>query len=246
MNEKAEPDLKEDQDHISFAEFLDIIIPAFPDKSTRQDITACLKRSHWIVNMNKAVYVRKAGVAAEDVPLVHWPSDAPDFISEDGKKVLGAMREGILTAPSTWLEKRQWSHDWLSLLLDNRQTPPRAIKISGLGIFDGKKFSREEKAEMPFSGRICSLPDIPGDSSAPGLPSMPAHMQAEKPVVKVKQELPDRPHTPRFNRLDSTLSKGTIELDTPSPNPKRPKTVNAELDVHDQFPDFGEAPEDES
>ena len=28
---------------------------------------------------------------------------------------------------------------------------------------------------------------------------------------------------PRFNRLDSTLSKGAIELDTPSPNPKRPK-----------------------
>ena len=136
-------------------------------------------------------------------------------------------------------KRRQWSHDWLSLLLDNRQTPPRAIKISGLGIFDGKKFSREEKAEMPFSGRICSLPDIPGDSSAPGLPSMPAHMQAEKPVVKVKRELPDRSRTRCFNCLDSTLSKGTIELDTPSPNPKRPKTVNAELDVHDQFPDFG-------
>ena len=208
MNENAEPDLRQDQDYISFAEFLDIITPAFPDKSTRQDIMACLKRSHWIVNMNQAVYLRKAGVAAEDVPLVHRPSDAPDFISEDGKKVLGAMREGILTAPSAWLEKRQWSHDWLSLLLDNRQMPPRAIAITGRGLFDGKKFNREEKAEMPFSGRMCSLPDVPGDSSAPGLPLLPARMQAEKPVVKVKQEPADDSHAPRFNRLDSSLSKG--------------------------------------
>lgn len=134
----------------------------------------------------------------------------------------------------------------VELALRQPTTPPRATKISGFGIFDGKKFSREEKAEMPFSGRICSLPDVPGDSSAPGLPSMPAHMQAEKPVVQVKQELPDESRTPRFNRVDSTLSKDVIELDTPSPDPKRPKTVTAELDVHDQFPDFGEAPEDES
>lgn len=64
---------------------------------------ACLKRAHWIVNLNHAVFVRRAGVT--------FPPNASDFISDESKKVLGAMRQGISIAQDIWLEKRQWSHD---------------------------------------------------------------------------------------------------------------------------------------
>lgn len=92
-----------------------MIQPAFPGQATKQDAMACLKRAHWTVNLNHAVYVRQSGVNEDPVPLVTFPPDEPDFISDEGKKVLGAMRQGISIAQDIWLEKRQWSHDLVSI-----------------------------------------------------------------------------------------------------------------------------------
>ena len=75
VNGKAEDKLKPGENTIPFSHFLDLIAPAFPDKAERQDIVACLKRAHFIVNLDFATYVRPAGIGEGPVAVVRYPED---------------------------------------------------------------------------------------------------------------------------------------------------------------------------
>ena len=66
VNDDAEPDLLDSAGQIKF-DFMDIIAPAFPDKSSKQDHMACLKRAHWAVNVKKALYLRPVGTVTGPV-----------------------------------------------------------------------------------------------------------------------------------------------------------------------------------
>eukprot|EP00438_Fugacium_kawagutii_P031852 Skav230348 [mRNA] locus=scaffold25:300997:302825:- [translate_table: standard] len=301
VNEEAETTIAPGQTNIPFKQFLEMIQPAFPGQATKQDAMACLKRAHWIVNLNHAVYVRPAGVNEDPVPLVTFPPDESDFISDEGKKVLGAMRQGISISQDTWLEKRQWSHDLVSMLLEGKRPPPRAPTIRGPSLFDKKKRTVEEKAELPFSGRLCSFfvsepappshlqapsfaeaaPESPPPSPLPSPPPAPsssrpastlAPKDASAPVTltAVKQEI----NNDTASLADATfmfpnlVGKGiadVIDLDSPSPQPKRARTgadvaediglapasdlqanIEEEEGMDHQFPEIGAADDDES
>ena len=157
VNEAAEEKVKPGQATIPCKQFVDMIQPTFPPQATKQDVMVYIKRARWIVNLNQAAHVRKAGVNEEPVPLVTFPPNESDFISADGKKVFAAIREGISISPSSWLEKRQWKHDLISMVLTNIKTPPRAITIHGASMFGNQKHIVEKKREVAFSGRFCSL-----------------------------------------------------------------------------------------
>ena len=77
-----------------------MIQPAFPDKASKQDIMACLKRSHWVVNLPHGVYLRPAGASSDDVMCVAYTDGVDDFISPEGKKVIALMKDGCKTPPS--------------------------------------------------------------------------------------------------------------------------------------------------
>ena len=73
MNDDAEPDLPDSAGQIKF-DFMDVIAPAFPDKASKQDHMACLKRAHWAVNVKKALCPRPAGTVTCPVrrnPYMH-------------------------------------------------------------------------------------------------------------------------------------------------------------------------------
>ena len=119
--------------------FLDIIAPAFPEKSSSQDKMALLKRSHWVVNTNRACYVRKAGTGTNPVPCIQYEGGVMDFIADSGKAILDRMKNGDKRPPSDWLEKRQWLHDFVSLVLEKGRTPERTTVIIEQGLFDKTK-----------------------------------------------------------------------------------------------------------
>ena len=224
VNEEAETEIAPGQTNIPFKQFLEMIQPAFPQQATKQDAMACLKRAHWIVNLNHAVYVRRAGVNEDPVPLVTFPPGQADFISDDGKKVLGAMRQGVGITPDTWLEKRPWSHDLVSMLLEGKRPPARAPTILTTSLSDKKKFIVEKKAELPFSGRLCSL-------EAPNPPSPP-----QLTLTAVKEEITNEASSLQDAAFafQNLLAKGhtdVIDLDSPSPRPKRARTA-AEAPQH--------------
>ena len=105
VNGKAEDKLKPGENTIPFSHFLDIIAPAFPEKAERQDIIACLKRAHFVVNLDYATYVRPAGIGEGPVTVARYPEDEnnrqiTDFISADGKKVIANMKDGDNTTPT--------------------------------------------------------------------------------------------------------------------------------------------------
>ena len=101
VNDDAEPDLPDFEGFIKFETFMDIIAPAFPDKCSKQDRMACLKRAHWIVNMKKALYLRPAGTKTVPVKRIPYLHGQTDFLNQEGKDVLQAMRDGIETPPRT-------------------------------------------------------------------------------------------------------------------------------------------------
>ena len=243
VNEDAEP--KKGTGYVSLKTFMDMIQPAFPEKASKQDIMACLKRSHWVVNLRHGVYLRPAGTSHDDVMCVSYTDGVDDFISPEGKKVMALMKDGCKTPPSDWITKRQWSHDLLSMLIEHRRKPPRTTVILAKSPFTGETTRREVKPSLTFSGRIC--PDFLGESHAEeslGNDEYKSTDTAPKELVKVKEEVES---AKSFPGLLAGSMPGVIDLDSPSPTPtKRRKTSVSEMDVvsaDDYFPQVGAEPE---
>ena len=247
VNGKAEDKLKPGENTIPFSHFLDLIAPAFPDKAERQDIVACLKRAHFIVNLDFATYVRPAGIGEGPVAVVRYPEDEnnrqiTDFISADGKKVIANMKDGDNTPPTDWMSRRQWSHDLLSLCLETKKTIPRIETVLGASPFGGERVRKEIKPRLPSSGRFCVPPPsvlqaqeqraAPCSSQSPA----PTPHQIAPALVKVKKE----PGT--FQSLKRMHTK-VIELDSPSPQPKKTQCLAASYaasPASDGLPEVGE------
>ena len=88
VDDAAEPAPQIGVDTVDFKVFQDMIAPAFTEKASRQDVMACLKRAHWIVNMPQGVYVRPAGTSTEPLKRVPYTDGITDFVSPEGKKVI--------------------------------------------------------------------------------------------------------------------------------------------------------------
>ena len=250
VNDDAEP--KKNTGYVSLKAFMDMIQPAFPDKASKQDIMACLKRSHWVANLRHGVYLRPAGTSNDEVMCVAYTDGVDDFISPEGKKVLGLMKDGCKTPPSDWITKRQWSHDLLSMLIEHRKKPPRTAVIMAKSPFTHEVTRREIKPSLAFSGRICS--DFLAESHAQESSGTGEDNSADtlpKELVKVKEEIET---AKSFPGLLAGSMPGVIDLDSPSPTPtKRRKTDVSEMDVvsdtdahsaDDCFPQVGAEPED--
>lgn len=197
---------------------------------------ACLKRAHWVVNLKLATYVRRAdGTKEADVPLIRHEDGDSEFISEDGKKMIARMRAGDMSLPDDWLMRRQWSHDLLSMVLENNTFPPRTTSTRVHSPFSGKTEILEEKPSLPPSGRICRLaqPEEPNPKGIPlGASDDPI---AAVPLIQVKKEPAET-----FSKLKRKATTQVIELDTPSP--QRARSVQGfEAEEEDHFPGVGEA-----
>ena len=83
VNEDAEP--RKGTGYVSLKAFMEMIQPAFPDKASKQDIMACLKRSHWVVNLRHGVYLRPAGTSNDDVMCVSY-TDGAVFTGETTRR----------------------------------------------------------------------------------------------------------------------------------------------------------------
>ena len=62
---------------------------------------------------------------------IPYENGVMDFTSEEGKRVIRAMKDGNPSPPSDWLFKRQWSHDFLSRIIDKGLVPPATTVIRG-------------------------------------------------------------------------------------------------------------------
>ena len=215
VNEDAEPQ-DEDLTEIPFNAFLDMITPAFADKCGRQDMMACLKRAHWIVNMKYGVYLRRAGTCTDPVRRIHYTDGIQDFLSPEGRKVIGHMRAGNKSPPVDWADKRQWSHDLITMLMESDQKPPRTmVIIEQPSPFDSESepTRRETKPTLPFSGRVCQAHFAQVAQARP-----PSQEAPRAPAMLVKEEIPD-------SRAFPGLLSGSaepVDLCTPStPSPAR-------------------------
>ena len=242
VHAEAEEGIKIGQDTIPFHVFVDYIKPAFHEKAQKEDIQACLKRAHFVVNMNEAVYVRPAGAGESPIRLVRYPetqnrSVIRDFIAESGKPIIAKMLEGCAEPPADWLTKRQWCHDLLTHMIEsNNPEIPRIQVIRRQSPFGGPLVTEEVKPVLPSSGRTCVLLSVEnhaddgqkaqanhaGDGQeAPELPSG-AQLVSLASAVRVKEE-PKSPDRSTFRALKK--QRAVIELDTPSPAKPRPATV---------------------
>lgn len=246
VNGKAEDKLKPGDTTIPFNQFLDLIAPAFPEKAERQDILACLKRAHFVVNLDYATYVRPAGICESPVTIVPYREDEcnrpiTDFISSEGKKIIGRMKDGDKTPPKDWISKRQWCHDLLSLCLETNQQIPRIHTIIGRPLFGGERYRKEIKPKLPSSGRVCKPPESMLDFFTT-TSAMPA-------PVRIKQE----PGT--FQGSLKRFHTKIIDLDSPSPAKSRQRVVAVEcpeapaecpevpVSQDDGFPAVGHCPD---
>ncbi|CAE7628081.1 unnamed protein product [Symbiodinium sp. CCMP2592] len=235
VDDDAEPDLPESEGFIKFETFMDIISPAFPDKCSKQDRMACLKRAHWIVNMKKALYLRPAGTKTVPVKRIPYLHGQTDFLNQEGKDILQAMRDGIETPPKNWVQKRQWTHDVLSMIIEKKERPRRTATILIPGSGGNGPTSRDSKPQVPFSGRICPdfLPTV--DTAA----SMEDRREASSSLptaanIALKTEVEEKAF---FPLMVASHADDVIDLATPTPpRCKRPRQDDA-------FPDVGEDPE---
>ncbi|CAE7258973.1 unnamed protein product [Symbiodinium sp. CCMP2592] len=232
VDDDAEPDLPESEGFIKFETFMDIISPAFPDKCSKQDRMACLKRAHWIVNMKKALYLRPAGTKTVPVKRIPYLHGQTDFLNQEGKDILQAMRDGIETPPKNWVQKRQWTHDVLSMIIEKKERPRRTATILIPGSGGNGPTSRDSKPQVPFSGRICPdfLPTV--DTAA----SMEDRREASSSLptaanIALKTEVEEKAF---FPLMVASHADDVIDLATPTPpRCKRPRQDDA-------FPDVGE------
>ena len=166
--------------------------------ASKQDMLALLKRVRWVVNMPRATYVRKAGGGEGPACAIPYENGVMDFISEEGKHVIRAMKDGNPSPPSEWLFKRQWSHDFLSLIIDKGLVPPATTVIRGRGLFDDVLKVREAKPQLPASGRLCLLhPSRSFQSKASSLNSFTRCAADPLPRVIVKKERFEEDHLSR-------------------------------------------------
>ena len=194
VNEKAEPE--EDSGISTDFDTYDMIKPAFHEKANLQDVKACLKRAHFVVNMNKSTSIRKAGTSKGPVIRVPYIDGMRDFLSEEGKSVICYMQDGHKSPPKDWVQKRQWSHDLMTLIIEKQKKPPRTRTIISSSTFaDGSTMRKEIKPSLPFSGRVCpafiaqeqgqsSAAEEPTSSRAPGTSSNPISSEAPTPSSK--------------------------------------------------------------
>ena len=227
VNDDAEPDLPDSEGFIKFEAFMEIIAPVFPDKCPKQDRMACLKRAHWIVNMKKALYLRPAGTKTGPVKRIPYLHGQTDFLNQEGKDVTQAMRNGIKTPPKNRVQKRQWTHGVLSMLIETKERPRRTATILIPG--DGPTF-RESKPQVPFSGHIC--PDFlpTRDTTA----SMEERCESTYANVAFKTEVEEKAF---FPLTGASHADDVIDLATPTP----PRCKHPRQD--DAFHDVGEDPE---
>ncbi|CAK8996450.1 unnamed protein product [Durusdinium trenchii] len=224
VHAEAEEGLKIGQTEIPFHVFMDYIKTAFHEKAQREDIQACLKRSHFILNMNEAIYVRPAGAGELPVRIVRYPETdnrevIKDFIAPEGKPIIAQMMEGNPTPPSNWLQKRQWCHDLLTYMIEtnNLEIPP-ARTIRGRSLFGGTPSIQEST--------LAASPEHAFDR--PGVP-----------FLQVKQE-PSSPDRARFPALKRMRTSEVISLDTPSPAKRCCASSRFAEDDDDGFPQPGD------
>lgn len=219
--------------------------------SLGQDIIACLKRAHFVVNLDYAAYVRPAGVGEAPISIVRYPDDEnhqpiTDFISSEGKKIIGRMKDGDQTPPADWMKKRQWSHDLVAMRMDTQKLVPRIQIVQGRGLFGGDLTRTEIKQPLPCSGRACipppSMASLEGPGSLASFSAMPVRSPAQPnpPLIAVKQE-PLEPTHCQVSKLKRQQAQ-VIELDSPSPPPKKSRSVLASQD--DELPAVGTCPDE--
>ncbi|CAE7786825.1 unnamed protein product [Symbiodinium sp. CCMP2592] len=221
VNEDAEP--SKGTGYVSLKAFMDMIQPAFPDKASKQDIMACLKRSHWVVNLRQGVYLRPAGTSNDDVMCISCTDGVDDFISPEGKKVMALMKDGCKIPPPDWTTKRQWSHDLLSMLIEHRN----------------KALPRFLGSHMPRLPWGITWRGIVGRWRLQPTDTLPQEL------IKVKEEVES---ANSFPGVLAGSMPGVIDLDSPSPTPtKRRKRSMSEMNVvsaDNYFPQVGADPED--
>ena len=202
-----------------------------------------------MVNTNRACYVRKAGTGANPVPCIQYEGGIMDFIADSGKAILDRMKNGDKRPPSDWLEKRQWSHDFVSLVLEKGRTPERTTVIIEQGLFDKTKRRVERKPDLPFSGRV--VVDLEStDLVAPADGTEHPASRPTKPAPAPWTPVPVKKEPGVFASLSTASGSATIDLDTPSPRPAQAKRRRVHGDGSasedgDGLPRVGEDPEDE-
>ncbi|CAE7179837.1 unnamed protein product [Symbiodinium microadriaticum] len=203
-----------------------------------------------VVNTNRACYIRKAGTGTNPVPLIQYEDGVMDFISDSGKALLDRMKSGGKSPPSDWLEKRQWSHDFVSMVLEKGRAPERTTVTFEKCLFDKTKRRVERKPDVPFSGRVVvdlESTDLVAPASRTEHPAAP---RATKPATAPWTPVPVKKEPGVFASLPMASGSAPIDLNTPSPRPAQAKRRRVHCDGSaseddDGLPRVGEAPEDD-
>ena len=213
------------------------------------------------MNLDYAAYVTPAGIGEGPIKIIRYPEDenhqqVTDFISTEGKKVIAQIKGGDNMPPPDWMKKRQWSHDLLTMCLETNKPVPRIETVLGQGLFGGERVRKEVKPRLPNSGRLCAPPPsmLPAGDLDQGPPSSVAPDLAARPSSSMTSTSAPAPSMPRlipvkqepvepksFLSLKRQHTK-VIELDSPSPRPKKPCTLSISQD--EPIPACGELPDE--
>ena len=121
----AEPDATNNA-VMTHKEFMTMLMPMFPPRSTTQDIMAIVKRAFAIVFGEHRIYVR-APSASQKAPIKvfqYWPQrEEHDLLLESGIAKLKDFRAGSNDPPATDMEDRQWQLRLLKLVLNGADIP---------------------------------------------------------------------------------------------------------------------------
>ncbi|CAK0894551.1 unnamed protein product [Prorocentrum cordatum] len=98
--------------HAKFQEFFDMLRPTFHEKMTPACIMAVFKRAAFIVNTKKWVYWRPAGTQEAGVQRKNIEGMG-EYLTEEGKALYGASKNGDTTPPADWQNLLQQERNFI-------------------------------------------------------------------------------------------------------------------------------------
>ena len=223
---------------IKHEEFLQIIAPAFPEGTSRQNVEAILKRAVFIVNSTEWLYWRKPGVEARDVSRI-FLGEKKTFLKDTSGPIMAAIKADEKYVPTGYADKIAWEDAMFADVLKLKrnaeplQAPPpeSADPVAEEDVHEEGPMAEEGPPEddfdvdpFGFGGGI----DGPGDDTAGG---EPAPATPDPPLVAVKEEPKDTDMWDHaeldtshvggskrkafFLRLHTMSADGPIDLDSP-------------------------------
>ena len=226
--EEALPKIEDFISTIPFADFVNVIQPAFHSDITKAHRNAILKRSVILLNTPSHVYFRTAGIDEKPIPRISIPN--PEFLTDAGKKLYGAFKNGVRMFPEDFQVEVRKEQEWVGKLIQKRLD------------------ERRPDHQMRVNVRAALFGD-----SAPSRPE-PIFRGIDRESVRVKRELAETAsNAMKKARTWSTELKEShtvIDLDSP---PRRENShvvpaeplAPAEPSLPIPNPDFGEERPDE-